>query len=944
MFSYASKRITRGRGLTVALFLSVVLAATLFSGILQGADAVSGSALDNMLKNTKFDIMDTNIYEKNTTKVNIFNINSYFKTLDGVDGVDHFVRHSIELNSTTINGTIPVTLISLPPSGEIAKGVTAPSGFEDGKIYIDLGSMNATKFTTGQIIDIGMLTYTPTSALANFKRLYFPVEVGSPITMDDQTWSMFVSNTDGISYYNKWVSLALGGYDNFGGRPQYNVAIVTENTYKEIINQLFAMNPVRTPTIIHSVVAIRLDRTALINEWDFSGSEARVHNIGEQINGMGGVYQYIPINYLELALKDVAATASKTKLNTIIVTIPVFFTAWYLGMTVSDVALALRRKEIGLLLTRGMSHRQIFTTLLSESLLIGVASGVLGVVIGAVVMPLIVSRATFAMLFRFVSPITLAATIIFSLALAILSAYNPARKATKMEIVEALSEYREEEEGLGDWAVPTIALLLGLYKLGILLLNVSVDSYQPASGEFITFLLYSVWYGMDSILGYIWTILLFWGFTKLFLMYAPQFQNVLSNLASKITGDAAKFTSLSSKRSLKRAGSYTFMVALVISYSFVVIGNVAITSDYTGRYAAGQQGADAVALVYIPPSTNGLWDKAAITDLTQRIRGVNGIESAAIEVLFNGDTSAGTVQVRAIETDQWNKTVYPDNLFMNPSSYAQLAAPGSVFRDKYGVLTGANILMDKGGATFFGLSPDGTGYLNLEVQRHVYSLKIVGLFGRDLGTNWVPQYPMIYVPLGFTDNWDPSWISSIRIVMKLASGADTPAIATQIQAMGPNIQRVDITSQVVANTQASPLLGGSQQVNQLGVIFASAVSSIGMALIVYTLLRSRSKELNLMSIRGYNSRQLAISLTVENVGLATLATVLGIGSGIVSLMGEVQLLNKYIVTYTAWRLVFPLMSQLQLALLYLIIVAATMAPIIIVVRRITNKPNVKGVE
>jgi hypothetical protein len=38
------------------------------------------------------------------------------------------------------------------------------------------------------------------------------------------------------------------------------------------------------------------------------------------------------------------------------------------------------------------------------------------------------------------------------------------------------------------------------------------------------------------------------------------------------------------------------------------------------------------------------------------------------------------------------------------------------------------------------------------------------------------------------------------------------------------------------------------------------------------------------------------------------------------------------------------MSQLQLALLYLIIVAATMAPIIIVVRRITNKPNVKGVE
>jgi hypothetical protein len=139
-------------------------------------------------------------------------------------------------------------------------------------------------------------------------------------------------------------------------------------------------------------------------------------------------------------------------------------------------------------------------------------------------------------------------------------------------------------------------------------------------------------------------------------------------------------------------------------------------------------------------------------------------------------------------------------------------------------------------------------------------------------------------------------------------------------------------------------MGGSQQVNQLGVIFASGVSSLGMALIVYTLLRSRSKELNLMSIRGYSSRQLAISLMVENVGLASLATVLGIGSGIVSLMGEIQILNKYILTYTAWRFVFPLISELQLSLQYIIIVAATVAPIIIVVRRITNEPNVKGVE
>jgi ABC-type antimicrobial peptide transport system permease subunit len=224
----------------------------------------------------------------------------------------------------------------------------------------------------------------------------------------------------------------------------------------------------------------------------------------------------------------------------------------------------------------------------------------------------------------------------------------------------------------------------------------------------------------------------------------------------------------------------------------------------------------------------------------------------------------------------------------------------------------------------------------------VYSLKIVGLFGRDLGSNWVPQAPMVYVPLNFTNNWDPTWINGVRIILKLAPGADTEAIKTQVQALGLNIQRVDITSEVVQKAQASPLLSGSQQVNQLGVIFAAAVASFGMSLIVYTLLRSRSKELNLMSIKGYSARQLAVSLAIENVGLATLATILGIGSGVVNLMGQVQLFNKYILTYTAWMIIFPLTSQLQLLLLYLVIVVATLAPIILVVRRITEKPNVKG--
>ena len=940
MFSYASKRITRDRSLFLALFLSVVLAATLFSGILQGADAVGGSMISGTLNATKYDIVSTVSEEKNVTRTNIYNIDSYFEAVNGVDSVDHFLREEIELNSTIMNTTLPTTIVAVPPNSELAKGINAPNGLEDGKLYIDLGSANVTKFSPGKTISMGLLTYQPYGTLLGFETEYFPIQVGSTITLDDQTWSLFTGTSDGKSNYASWVSAALSGNDGIGGRPQYNLVIVTENTYKAILNQLYFTNPIialrRAPTLIWSVACIRLNRSALINQWDIPGSLVRLENVAEQLNGKGSTYSYVPYDYLQDVLNQVSSSSSNTKLNTLIVTIPVFFTAWYLGLTVSDVALGLRRKEIGLLLTRGMTYRQVFLTLLSEALLIGVAAGVIGVVIGAVVLPFAISGVTYALVFRYISPITVAATLAFSLALSILAAYNPARKATQIEIVDALREYRKEEDTLGGWAEPLIAFLLGLYKLIFLLFGLDISSFSPASGNFIVTLLYQMWYGSDYLLDFIWTILLFWGFTKLFLMYAPQFQNLLGSLASKITGEAGGFTSLSSRRNLKRVGAYTFMISLIISYSVVVVGNAAMTNDYMSRFIAAGNGADASIIVY---------SRSAVTDLEKQIRAMNGVDSAAIEMAFNAQTNLGTIPIRAIEVDQWNNTAYMDELYVSKSTYSLFASKNNIATNQLGVIEGGNALLERGAAQYFGIDSTtgtGTGSVIIQVQRRPFTLNVVGLFGRDLGENWLPQNPTIYVPLNMTKNFQDTWITSIRIIVKFKPGIDIQAFTSQVKALGSNIQRVDITSENIVKAQSSPLIAGSMQVIQLGIIFASAVSSVGVALVVYMLLRSRSKELNLMSIKGYSARQLSLSLITENVGLAILATVLGVVIGMVSLSGQVVLYNRLVYTYTSWRLVFPAISQIQMGLLFIILIAATIAPIVLVVRRITEEPNIKG--
>jgi ABC-type antimicrobial peptide transport system permease subunit len=932
MYSYALKRITRDKGLFLALFVSVVLSATLFSGILQGADTVGGSLLSYTQKAMKYDVISTAFDKKNVTETKIYGIDSYYRTLNGVEGVDHFLRMDIELNSTSINGIIPTTIVAVPASSELAKGINAPQGgLEDGKLYMDLGSMNATKLAAGWKVSLGLLTYKPRGGgITDFIKLYFPVEVGSTITIDDQTWSILIARSDGQSLYNIWINAVLSGNDGLGVRPSYNLVVVTESTFRAILDDIYRQ--LRAPTIIRSVVAIRLSRTSLINQWDDAGTQARLQKLVEQIDNMGRLYGYIPRNYLAEVLNEISAKSATTKLNTIIVTTPVFFTAWYLGMTVSDVSLGLRRKEIGLLLVRGMNYRQVYMILLYESFLIGLISGVFGIVGGAAFLPFIFTGADFAHLFMYVSPLTLIMTLFFSLAMALLAAYGPVRRATQVTIVDALRDYSEEEERLGGWGLPLAALLLGLYKLVFLLLGGDITSFRPTLGGFLTFFLYSTWYGVNYMLDFIWTILLFWGFTKLFLMYVPQFQSLLGELASKFVGDLARVISLSNRRSLKRTATFTFLSALIICYSVIVIGNASISSDYTNRFISVQIGADASVLVY---------KRSVAFDLANRVKDISGVESAAAEISFTAMSSLGSISVRAIDLDHWNKTSYMNSLYIDKDVYALLASNGNVIKDQFGVIQGCNAILERGAAKYFGIRPDGTGNLNIEVESHLYNLKVIGLFGRDLGENWVPQNPTIYLPIDLVNDFDESRLSGIRVIVKLNPSAEAQQFVDQVKALGLNVQRVDVTSVMIERFQRSAVITGSQQEIQLGIIFAALVSSVGVVLINYTMLRSRVKELKIMSVRGCNNWQLSICLISESFGLVVFAAFMGIVVGVMSLFGQVELYNKLVPTIVNWRFMFPLNSQLQLLLFLLVLVVATVMPVIFFVRRITEEPKIE---
>lgn len=137
-------------------------------------------------------------------------------------------------------------------------------------------------------------------------------------------------------------------------------------------------------------IVVYIDRESLISAWDLPGSVNNLqviqNNIGNKINSALGFQVNVQNNLLS-SVQSLQITASVMILGFIVISLPVFFMAWYTGTTVSDVSFNSRRREIGLLATKGFSTGQISRIFLFETILTGVVGSLLGVLLGFFLTP-----------------------------------------------------------------------------------------------------------------------------------------------------------------------------------------------------------------------------------------------------------------------------------------------------------------------------------------------------------------------------------------------------------------------------------------------------------------------------------------------------------------------------------------------------------------------------
>jgi ABC-type lipoprotein release transport system permease subunit len=912
--------VLRSWKLFLALLIGIMLASTFYAGIDIKANVTAKQSLDQQLNSIYVDMQFP------TSNLNMTQISAVQDTVKSVEGVtDAEMIYRLSWRSITLineSGTFdyPTMAAGIGGNSHVYEGwLNKPlEGIGENETYVLEGSPLANRVKIGDTIQMNFSSYDPYHG--NSSIIPLNLKVKGFAQLNDKSYAI-------ASGYRSFTT-PFGSFMQVN--PQSDLILLNwEKTFKNLLN---------TDDLKYNQwFLVYLNRGTLVKAWDIQTSVNNIEtvraNIQYKLDSILPGYTIVSDN-LRSSLQAFIFTSIMMKFAFTIVSLPIFFIAWYMGTTVSDVSFNLRRREIGLLLTKGFSRGQILSIFLVEAVLIGFAGGVLGVLLGYLLIPFFTQFST-ELLFNIsiIDPYTLTFTAIFGIVIALLSTYSSARRASKLATVDALREYlpmEAEKSYKKRW--PWLAFILGTYKIIVFAsgINVTVELSKRAfvTGNFIFTALIVIFIIVDGILTYVGPVLFFWGFTKLFIQGSLKFQEYTTRVARSLS-DLGTVATKNVRRNPSRSAAIAFLIALIVSYSVQVSGQLASAHDYNIRRIYYDVGSDVT--VYASSATEA--DNISSTIMANLS---TSIENLTIEYSFEiASGTFGYLPMKAVQPLSWLKVAYHESGWFS----------GNDANTAFGSLATDN------GTIIF--SRSSTSSVKLNVGDNVSlsfgsngsrRLRIVGFFGSEQSQQ--STYPISssstyysFISEGLYKEIQASvQTSSSRIMIKLEDGVNGKTVAQSIRDMGLPINLVESFAERWESMQSDVYQVGMLDVQRLGIFFAVLAASVGTALVSVVSMKERSREATIMSVRGLSYKQLVIMFLTENLAVVTFAALLGLLVGFITLYGNVSASNANVYySIIMYRLVFPLDSTLTLVFCLSLIFISTILPILVMSRRYVTR-------
>ena len=914
----------------MALLIGVSLASTFFAGIDVKANLTAKQALEQQLSNVLVDV-------EVVSRLNFTNFAQAqldILSIDGVEDVEVVSSMYAMMLSSSDNFTEPMfsQLVYLPDSSRVYDGwENRPlDGMGENETYVleetDLADRLAFNDTLAFALEF------PTPKFDNMTTVQMNLTVAGFAKLTNEAYSVATGDTYFILPFTPQDPREMFYYKS-------DLLLVEWETLEKIWSTIPELT-------FDTRLLVSLNRDELLNPWDTETSAENVRTITDNINNIIlANYEYsgfVQNNLGNILTSFQYGFSGTIIIGLIVVSLPVFFVAWYLGSTVSSVSFNLRRREIGLLSTKGLSSGQIQRMFFAEAFIIGLIGGLVGVV-GGLLLNQLSTGIDLETLFspQLLNPWTMIFTVAFGVILSLLSVFSSARRASRLPTVDSLREYMPTEmDRPHRKKLPWVALILGAYKIVIFILGVNlsflISRAQFSGGNFIISIILGPFVLLDQVLTYIGPLLFFWGLTKILIQNSLKFQQLMSK-ASRIAGDLGSLAAKNVRRNPARSAAIAFLIALIIGYSVQVTGQMASEQDFIDRQILYRVGADLTVSV-----VNGTKAQMILDDI---MGNVSQIRNATIECTVH-QTSAETI-MRTIQPDSWTEVAYHEQEWFSGNSLEKAL---DEFR-----ANNMTIILERRVARQLNMSLYDE--IGIDFRSGARKLKIVGFFGPE-PTEIQPSlgfspYPFAiqtwsFVPrdlFNMSSPYSDAFLAEsfeTKLLFKLNDGANGTEVAETIRNLDLEIYGVQSFAEELHRTQTTtdPYTYNNLLVldlQRLGVIFVVLAASVGTALISIVSIKERSYEATLMSVRGLSYRQLVWMFLSENLAIVTFSVVLGLIVGYIIVYGNVNSANAFISALVKRHVVFPNDALVAVGFYVSLIFASTLLPIIVMSRQYVTK-------
>ncbi len=918
MFRYALKRVVRGYKLSLALMVGVLIATTFFGSMVMSADVLTQNALSDALEGLDYDaqIKANNI----TWSTSQFDeLASVLTGIPEVQSIDLYTSFSYVYNETT---GPTVNIIGMEQDSMIWQSLQHINGsltLGANETYVVSSSQNASLFSIGDTIEV------PIRALKSSPPFFETVAINLTI-------AGFVDISENTARLLNPPRTMSFGFIEFevGDWRQYNIMLTDWNTTVKPLLEWYGNQENVTKFSVSEGFLCRLNRDLVIDPYDVSASATNVDDALSKIEDRTAAYNTRIVNVVGATLRNLSFVSTILVLSFVSLAAPIIFMGWYSSTMLSDVSYNLRRREFGLLQTKGYGPKSIKRMLQLEGVIVGLIAGTLGLLFGTG-LAMIISNSSFENLIGAVvgSWMNSVIIVVFGLILAVWSVRGPADRASKLEPLDALKQYVYiEEQREYRRLLPTIAVVLGTYKIIVWALGINMQTFLVSAlrMNFILFIAVALWSPVDAFLNFAGPILFLYGITKILLRGSQKFQEGIVNAARRFFGAFGKLATRNVQRNPMRNATLVFVVSLIVSYGIFSVGSLFSEQDRLTRTNYYEVGADVSAV--FPAGTN-------ITTQVDQISQIDGVSDVTTEEWVTLSTTKGPLDVRGINATTWTKAAFYEGSWFT----------GAPVDEMLSNFTGAKIILSISVARSLDLRV-GNNITVRGPNNDVHQMSVVGLVGyaspleEFLGQfAFSGSYPS-YVPMDFIKSQSWSVYTTPHVLIKAVQGANGTAIEEEITALFPEVEETDSLTTRTTEMEENEFQMAGLRSRWVGIAFAVALAVIGTGLVIGLTLKEKEYEVTLLGVRGFTRSQILKVLSGEVLVMVIFSLLLGVGTGLIQLFGDVSNASQNTTTLIRPRIVLGLPTILSMFAVILAVVLAAIIPVILASRLTEEKIDI----